>query len=81
MSAERLDHKHAKFRAAVTRVLEISPAEYRDTLRMGDVPAWDSVKHFELILELEEALQKKLPMELIPELDSLPKLWNAVKDG
>jgi acyl carrier protein len=48
---------------------------------MGDVPAWDSVKHFELILELEEALQKKLPMELIPELDSLPKLWNAVKDG
>ena len=40
MSAERLDHKHAKFRAAVTRVLEISPVEYRDTLRMGDVPAW-----------------------------------------
>jgi acyl carrier protein len=74
------DQAHAKFRAVVARVLEISPAEYRETLSIGDVPAWDSVKHFELVLELEEALEKKLPMERISELDSLPKLWNALTE-
>jgi acyl carrier protein len=74
------DQARAKFRAAVTQVLEISPAEYRETLSVGDVPTWDSVKHFELILELEDALEKKLPLEQIAELDSLPKLWNALKE-
>jgi acyl carrier protein len=43
-------------------------------LRRAEEPAWDSLKHVELIFTIEEALQLQFDAEELGELDSLGKL-------
>ncbi len=75
---EDLSLASAKFRAAVVRILDIPEGKYRPDLTMDDLAQWDSVRHFELILEIEEAFGKRFAMDVIPGLDSLPKIWAAI---
>lgn len=50
-------------------------------LRRDDEPAWDSLRHIELVLALESALDVRFGTDQIPELDSVSAIVALVLDG
>jgi acyl carrier protein len=45
-----------------------------ESLRRSDIPAWDSINHLNLIVELEEAFRVSFTAEEIESLDSVAKI-------
>ena len=66
------------FRETVIRALELKDKDYRDDLKIGEVPSWDSLGHLGLVSSLESAFNVKFDIETILELNSLQKLKEAI---
>jgi acyl carrier protein len=61
----------ARLRMIVISALALDDAAYHDDLALGDVPAWDSVGHLNLVFAIESALGIQFPMDQIPLLTSI----------
>lgn len=57
---------------------DISENDFSENLKIGDIPAWDSVGQLNLIFALESAFDIKFEMEQIPELNSVEKIILAI---
>ena len=44
----------------------------------GSVPAWDSVMHLRLVMEIEGRYQTDIPMESVPELKTLGAFYKLI---
>lgn len=58
----------------LSRVLGIAQEEVTDDLTYLSAPAWDSFRHVELMLALEEATGVRISDELVTRLTSLPAI-------
>jgi acyl carrier protein len=47
--------------------------------RATDIREWDSLRHFVLVMELEEAFGCKFALAEVAEMDSVPKVLAAVQ--
>lgn len=63
-----------KVKVVLAEVLQVSPAIITDDLAMQDVDAWDSLKHMELIVALEDAFGLQLSFEEIVTMQSVGKI-------
>ena len=54
--------------STVAEVLEISPDLVKDAMSMDNCPQWDSLRHFALILALEDVFGVHFSSDEIPEL-------------
>ena len=52
-----------------------------DDLKIGDLPSWDSLGNFNLILAIETELQIRFSMEQIADVDSIKKVLKVIKDN
>ena len=59
----------------ITNVLKVEIDE--NTMKV-DVPSWDSLKHIQLIMELEEKFGVEIPIEKVPDIDSVSVLLGLV---
>ena len=73
------DRDDAEFDRIVKKTFNIENARYARTLKMGDLDDWDSLGHLTLIFEIEKGLNRKFPLEKIPELDTLEKILFFLK--
>lgn len=64
----------------VAEVLQVPPAMISDELAMQDVDAWDSLKHMELIVSLEEAFGLQLSFEEIVTMQSVGNIKRVLKE-
>jgi acyl carrier protein len=63
----------------LARVLEMKPLEINSNSSMDTLPAWDSLNHLKLILELEKEFEISFNNEETMNLISLPAIRKAVK--
>ena len=47
---------------------------------MDTVPGWDSLRHLELMLELEMSFGVRIPAEEVPELTSVGAIEDALRE-
>lgn len=59
-------------------VLGLAPQAVDRQTSMETCPAWDSLRHFEVILAVEAAFGVRFAMEALPELTSLAALQDAL---
>jgi acyl carrier protein len=62
----------------VSRTFDLDPSRVSAETSPGNTPAWDSVGHLNLILELEEVFQIRFSSEEIPEVNSVERLQQAI---
>ena len=60
-----------RVKSLVAEVLQIPGGVVADDLAMGDVPAWDSLKHMELVMSLERAFALTLTFDEIVAMRSV----------
>lgn len=64
----------------VAGVLQIPAAAVTDDLAMKDVDAWDSLKHMELIVSLEERFDLQLTFEDIVAMQSVREIKRVLSE-
>ncbi len=64
----------------VAEVLQIPAGTINDDLAMQDVDVWDSLKHMELIVSLEEKFGLQLSFEEIVTMQSVGSIKRVLKD-
>jgi len=60
----------------ITGVLKVEIDE--NTMKV-DVPSWDSLKHIQLIMEVEEKFGVEIPIEKVPDIDSVSILLKLIE--
>lgn len=63
----------------IARLLNIPPARLTDQTTMKDVPEWDSLKHMELIVGLEQHYKIELTGDEIADMTSVAAIKDALK--
>ena len=66
-------------RAALARVLKVAPETITDTTSQTDLSDWDSVRHMNVVLALENDFDIQFDDDELPKLTSLPQLVSAVQ--
>lgn len=61
-------------------VLKLPPSEIKDELTMNDVELWDSLRHMELILAIEQGLGLELSFEDITRMENLGAIRKIVAE-
>ncbi len=60
-----------KLISLVAEVLKLPPANVTDTLAMGQVESWDSLKHMELVVAIETGYGLELTFDEIVAMKSV----------
>jgi acyl carrier protein len=63
-----------KLVATVAEVLQVSPDVIQETTSMENCPEWDSLRHFALILAVEDAFAVHFSSDDIPSLTQVGAL-------
>ena len=69
-----------KVEGVLAEVLQLPPSEITDDLTMKDVEVWDSLKHMELIVALETALEVQLTFEEIVTMQSVREIKRVLAE-
>ena len=72
------DEAHLK--SVMATILEVDEAEIGPETSMDSLEAWDSIKHMDLILAVEEEFGVSVPDEEAADLTSYPLLRLVVRD-
>lgn len=70
----------AKLKSIVAIVLEVDPEEIDDKSSMDTIESWDSIKHMDLILALEEEFGVTVPDEEAGDLTSYTLIKLVMKE-
>ena len=63
---------------ALARVLRLEPSRVTAETSAQTTPAWDSVAHLSLVLELEDVFNVRFPSEEIPNLNTAGRLQDSI---
>lgn len=69
-----------KLKSVIATVLEIEPTEIDGNSSMDTIEAWDSIKHMDLILSLEEEFGVSVPDEEAGDLTSYALIKLVMKE-
>lgn len=68
-----------KLRVVLADVLQVAPSLLTDDLAMQDVDAWDSLKHMELIVSLENTFGIQLSFDEIVNMQSVGNIRRVLE--
>jgi len=63
----------------MSRVFELPVSDFPEDIKQKNIDNWDSLRHLNLIIELEEAFDKSFEPEEIAEMTSLDKIISYIK--
>jgi acyl carrier protein len=66
-------------RAALAKALKVTPESITENASQADLSAWDSVRHMNVVLALENAFDIEFTDAELPTLSSLPRLVEAIE--
>jgi acyl carrier protein len=69
-----------RIREAIAMTFGRPPAEIRDDASPETLEDWDSLRHLELMLELEMAFGVRIPTDRVPELLSVDAIEEAMRE-
>lgn len=73
------DEIKERTRNALAKALKIDPATISDNASQMDLSAWDSVRHMNVVLALENEFEIEFGDAELPKLTSLPLMVAAVE--
>ncbi len=65
----------------VVEALQVSPPEITPETAFGDLPAWDSMGHMEIMLALEEHFGLEIDADTIASLTGVPQIVTHLKEN
>lgn len=68
-----------KIIAIMADVFEMHANEFPTEITQGNIENWDSLRHLNLIVELEEAFDKSFEPEEIGEMTSMDKIIQLIE--
>jgi acyl carrier protein len=68
-----------KVEGLLADVLQVPAAEITDDLSMKDVEAWDSLKHMELVVSLEQTFGLQLTFDEIVAMQSVGEIKRVMR--
>jgi acyl carrier protein len=68
-----------KIKMIMARVFEMKIEDFPAEINQSTVDNWDSLRHLNLIIELEEAFDKSFEPEEIGEMTSMEKIMEMIK--
>ena len=78
MQVEEVD---GKVEGLLADVLQVPAASITDDLAMQDVEAWDSLKHMELVVALEDAFDRQFTFDEIVGMRSVREIKRVLGAG
>jgi acyl carrier protein len=69
-----------RVRQTIATVWNVPPDEIPDDADAMSLPGWDSLRHLELMLELEMRFGVRIPAEDVPELTSIGAIEEALRE-
>ena len=69
-----------KVETLLAEVLQMPVAQITDNLAMKDVEAWDSLKHMELVVSLEETFGIELTFDEIVAMQSVREIKRTLRE-
>jgi acyl carrier protein len=70
----------AKVENLLSEVLQIPVSEITDDLTMKSVESWDSLKHMELIVSLEQSFEIQLSFDEIVAMQSVSEIKRVLRE-
>ena len=70
----------AKVENVLSEILQMPVAAITDELTMKDVDAWDSLKHMELIVALEQSFDIQLSFDEIVAMQSVNQIKRVLRE-
>jgi acyl carrier protein len=70
----------SKLRSLIGAILEIDESSITQDTSMDSVESWDSIKHMDLILAIEEEFRVSVPDEEAADLTSYPLIKLVIGD-
>lgn len=70
----------AKVENLLSEVLQMPASDITDDLTMKDVGAWDSLKHMELIVALEQSFEVQLSFDEIVAMQSVSAIKRVLRE-
>ncbi len=69
-----------RLRDVMATVFEVPVTDIPDDADSVTMPGWDSLRHLELMLELEMSFGVRIPADQVPELTSVGAIEDALRD-
>lgn len=69
-----------RVRDVMATVFEVPVADVPEDADSVTMPGWDSLRHLELMLELEMRFGVRIPADQVPELTSVGAIEDALRD-
>lgn len=59
-------------------IADVLKAEIKENTKKSDISSWDSLKHIQLIMKIEEKYAVEIPIEKVPEIDSVSDILRLI---
>jgi acyl carrier protein len=69
-----------RVRQAMASVWNVPADEIPEDADTESLPSWDSLRHMELVLELEMSFGVRIPADELPELTSIVAIEEALRE-
>lgn len=69
-----------KIKQIIADVLGVPVAQIEDDLAVGDIPQWDSLRHLNMMKELEHEFNIEIPQMRAAELEDVSDIISMVED-
>jgi len=76
----RVDEINAKIESLISETLQIPAAKLTDSLSMDDAETWDSLRHMELIVAIEQAFGLELSFDDIVAMRSVGEIKRVLRE-
>lgn len=80
VKGEALIHVEGKIEGLLAQLLQMPAAGINDDLAMKDVEIWDSLKHMELIVSVEQSFNVELTFEEIIAMQSVREIKRVLDE-
>lgn len=80
-SRRKVDHQVAEeIEGLVAKVLQVPAATITDDLAMKDLDVWDSLKHMELVISLEQSFELQLSFDEIIMMQTVGEIKRVLRE-
>ena len=69
-----------KIESLLVEVLQLAPSTITNDLAMKNLDAWDSLKHMELVISLEQAFDLQLTFDDIVAMQSVREIKRVLRE-